>query len=259
MEQSGEAARDSSPRPSARTIAVLGGAGGIGRALVRRLQTKGDNVIVLDTSAAMRRYPPSVPAIPIDVRSDTDVAAAAERVRGQAAGLDGMVCISGILGKKQLVKDLDFAEFDEIMRINLRGILLASKTFMPLLERRDMASLVIMSSAIIGRTVAAYGAYSMSKAGLVALTRQLAVEHAPRVRVNAVAPAAVDTAFSRGGTGSDESGMQTDYDSLLKLIPLGRVASPDDIAGPIDFLLGDDSRYMTGQVLWITGGMVMPW
>jgi NAD(P)-dependent dehydrogenase (short-subunit alcohol dehydrogenase family) len=251
-------ARDSDPTQLPRTIAVLGGAGGIGRAVVRRLQLKGDEVIVLDTPVAMRRYPPSVCAIPMDIRSESDVAAAAEQVHRKAAGLDGMVCISGILGKKQLIKDLDFTEFDEIMRVNLRGLLFASKTFMPLLENRDAASLVIMSSAIIGRTIATYGAYTMSKAGLIALTKQLAVEHAPRVRVNAVAPAVVDTAFSRGGTGSNESGVQTDYESLLKLIPLGRVATPDDIAGPIDFLLSHDSRYMTGQVLWITGGMVMP-
>jgi NAD(P)-dependent dehydrogenase (short-subunit alcohol dehydrogenase family) len=258
MDHSEEAGREFGPRQSPRAIAVLGGAGGIGRALVRRLQSKGDNVIVLDTPAAMRRYPPSVSAIPIDIRSDSSVATAAAEVRRQVAGLDGMVCISGILGKKQLIKDLDFAQFDEIIRINLRGLLLASKTFMPLLENRDTASLVLMSSAIIGRTIATYGAYTMSKAALIALTKQLAVEHAPGVRVNAVAPAAVDTAFSRGGTGSEESGVQTDYESLLKLIPLGRVATPDDVAGPIDFLLGDDSRYMTGQVLWITGGMIMP-
>jgi len=237
---------------------VLGGAGGIGRAVVNRLVSKGDNVFVLDTPAAMRRYPPSVAAIPIDLRSESEVVAAAEQLRRQAPDLDGMVCISGILGKKQMIRDLELAEFDEIIRINLRGLLLASKIFMPLLEQRDAASLVIMSSAIVGRTIPNYGAYSMSKAGLISLTKQLAVEHAPRVRVNAVAPAAVDTAFSRGGTGSDETGTQTDYESLLKLIPLGRVATPDDIAGPIDFLLSDDSRYMTGQVLWVTGGMVMP-
>jgi NAD(P)-dependent dehydrogenase (short-subunit alcohol dehydrogenase family) len=258
MDHSEEAGRDFGPRQSPRAIAVLGGAGGIGRALVERLQSKGDNVIVLDTPAAMRHYPPSVRAIPIDIRSDSGVAAAAEQVGRQATGLDGMVCISGVLGKKQSIKDLDFVEFDEIMRINLRGLLLASKSFMPLLENRDTASLVIMSSAIISRTIATYGAYTMSKAALIALTKQLAVEHAPRVRVNAVAPGVVDTPFSRGGTGSDESGVQTDYESLLKLIPLGRVATPQDIAGPIDFLLSDDSRYMTGQILWVTGGLVMP-
>jgi 3-oxoacyl-[acyl-carrier protein] reductase len=115
-----------------------------------------------------------------------------------------------------------------------------------------------MSSAIAGKLLPTYGAYTISKTGLMALTKQLALELAPGVRVNAVAPSAVDTAFSRGGTGSDESEPPTDYESLKKLIPMGRVAVADDIVGPIVFLLGDDSRYMTGQVLWITGGMYMP-
>ena len=229
----------------------------MGRALVARLFGRGETVIVLDTPSALKRYPASVPSVFIDIQSDRSVEAAAVEVNERFPALDGLVCISGILGKKQRIDEIELDEFDTIINVNLRGLLLVSKRFMPLLEKAG-ASLVLMSSAIVGRTIPTYGAYSISKAGLIALTKQLAVEHAPRVRVNAVAPSAVDTAFSRGGTGSDETGTQTDYDSLLNLIPLGRVATPDDIAGPIDFLLGEDSRYMTGQVLWVTGGMYMP-
>jgi 3-oxoacyl-[acyl-carrier protein] reductase len=103
-----------------------------------------------------------------------------------------------------------------------------------------------------------YGAYSISKAGIVSMTKTLALEAAPHVRVNAVGPSAIDTAFSRGGTGSDESKPPTDYAAVAKLVPLGRVGEPEDVVGPIVFLLGPDSRYMTGQVLWITGGLYMP-
>ncbi len=245
------------PNPP-RRIAVLGGAGGIGRAVVSRLAAMGDEVIVLDIPASLARYPAPVPAITIDVRSEASVKAAAQAVSERCAALDGMVCISGILGKKQLMRDLDLEVFDEIIKVNLRGFVLTTKIFLPLLANSGAASLVLMSSAIIGRTLPTYGAYTMSKVGLVALTKQLAFEHAPVVRVNAVAPAAVETAFSRGGTGSDESGVPTDYDSLIKLIPMQRIAAPADIVGPITFLLGDDSRYMTGQVLWVTGGMYMP-
>jgi len=253
------ASRDAAPvRQSPRTVAVLGGAGGIGRAVVARLLAKGDQVVVLDTAAALERYPAPVPSVLIDIESENGVRSALGQVGERFDSLDGMVCISGILGKKQRVEAIELDEFDRIIRVNLRGLLLVSKIFMPLLERGGASSLVLMSSAIVGRVLPTYGAYTISKAGLIALTKQLALEHAPRVRVNAVAPGAVDTAFSRGGTGSDEANPQTDYDSLLHLIPMRRVATPDDIAGPIGFLLGDESRYMTGQVLWITGGMYMP-
>ena len=95
---------------------------------------------------------------------------------------------------------------------------------------------------------------------MIALTKTFALEHAKRVRVNAVAPGPVDTAFLRGGTGrSDENGpLHIDLDVFNKLIPMGRVAVPEDIVGPIMFLLGPNSRYMTGQTLWVNGGAYMP-
>ena len=80
------------------------------------------------------------------------------------------------------------------------------------------------------------------------------------VRVNAVAPAAVDTAFLRGGTGrSDESGEpHVDIDAYTRMTPLQRMAQPDDISGPILFLLSEEARYITGQILWVNGGNFMP-
>lgn len=241
-----------------RRIAVLGGAGGIGRALVERLTRMGDEVIVLDMAASLARYPASVSALEVDIRSEKSVREAVEGVSKHFQALDGLVFISGIRGNKQELHELDLDHFDEIIKVNLRGYVLAAKLFLPLLIKGSDSSFVIMSSAIAGKLLPTYGAYTISKTGLMALTKQLALELAPGVRVNAVAPSAVDTAFSRGGTGSDESEPPTDYESLKKLIPMGRVAVADDIVGPIVFLLGDDSRYMTGQVLWITGGMYMP-
>jgi NAD(P)-dependent dehydrogenase (short-subunit alcohol dehydrogenase family) len=95
---------------------------------------------------------------------------------------------------------------------------------------------------------------------LIALTKTLALEHAPRVRPNSVAPGPVDTAFLRGGTGrSDENkSISLDVGAYSAMIPLRRIAVPDDVAGPVMFLLGPQSGYMTGQTLWVNGGAYMP-
>ena len=116
------------------------------------------------------------------------------------------------------------------------------------------------ASGLAVRSTAGFGPYSAAKAGVLGLTRSLAIESAPRVRVNAIAPTAVDTAFLRGGTGrSDERApSQVDLETYVKAIPLGRVATPEDIVGPILFLLGPAARYMTGQTLHINGGLLTP-
>ena len=99
----------------------------------------------------------------------------------------------------------------------------------------------------------------MSEAGIAAMTRQLALELAPKCRVNCVAPSAVNTAFLRGGTGrSDEQQAERlDREAYAKTIPLGRIAEPRDITGPIQFLLSPAAGYVTGQVLQVNGGTYM--
>ena len=110
--------------------------------------------------------------------------------------------------------------------------------------------------------VPGHGPYSVAKAGIIQLTRLLAQENAPTVRVNAVAPGAVDTAFLRGGTGrgGDDGAIERHVDPVayVKSVPLGRLGVAEDIVGPILFLLGSGARYVTGQTLHVNGGGLMP-
>ena len=241
-----------------RRIAVLGGAGGIGRALVRRLVADGDTVVVLDLAASLAECPPDFEAVNVDVVSEESVMAAAHRVGLRHPALDGFVYLAGYRGDKAMVTEQRIENFDEVMAVNLRGCALAAKHFLPLLRQSERASLVLTASVLAHVMMPGYATYSMSKAAVIALTKTLALEEAPTVRVNAIAPSAVDTPFLRGGTGRASREVQVDLDAIAAAIPLGRLATVDDVVGPTMFLLSDDSAFMTGNVLWITGGSTMP-
>jgi 3-oxoacyl-[acyl-carrier protein] reductase len=105
-----------------------------------------------------------------------------------------------------------------------------------------------------------YGPYAASKGAINTLVRILANECGPIVRANAVAPGYVETAFARGGTGrSDESATPTvDVASYVQRIPAGRVGTPQDVVGPVLFLLGPASGYVNGQILHVNGGGYLP-
>jgi NAD(P)-dependent dehydrogenase (short-subunit alcohol dehydrogenase family) len=249
-----------------RRIAVLGGAGGIGRALVARLVAEGARVTVLDLPASLARYPvpEGVAAIPVDLAEDAALTAAFDRLAADCPELDGFVNLSGFMSPRAPLADVPVATLDEVLGANLRGAVLAATRAMPLLAAGRGGSMVQVASGLAQHVRPGYGPYAMAKAGLIALTKTLAVEGAPRVRVNAVCPGAVDTAFLRGGTGrSDEGGPDRggpalDMTAYVAAIPLARLAQPQDVVGPILFLLSDASAYMTGQCLWINGGAFMP-
>ncbi len=152
------------------------------------------------------------------------------------------------------------AEFDVTTKGNLRTTSLTCKAAMSLLEKGNAPSLVNIASGLAVYIRLHYGGYAAAKAGMIALTKTLAVEHAPRVRVNAIAPGPVDMAFLRGGTGrSDESRPPyMDIEAYNAAIPMQRIATTDDIVGPAMSLLGPQSGYMTGQTLWVNDGAYMP-
>ena len=239
-----------------RKLAILGGAGAIGRALTARALSEHWQVTVLDLPASLAAHtPPSeVTIVSIDIANPASVSAAFEGL----GPLDGFVNLAGFMSPHQALADTALEAFDEVMTGNLRGAFLAAQAALPLLKDAGGA-MVNVASGLGAHVRPGFGPYAAAKAGMISLTKTLALEAAPDVRINAVGPSAVDTAFLRGGEGRTRChGVPIDLDAIAAATPLGRIATPNDVVGPILFLLGADAAFMTGQVLWINGGGYMP-
>ena len=239
-------------------VLVAGGCGGIGRAVVGALRAAGTEVGVLDLAASLERHPvpQGVKAVALDASREDSVTDAFKSLSWNEA--QGFVNLVGFAPPLQPLSSMSAQTWDAVVAGNLRAAFLLAKAALPLLRASGEGALVNVSSGLALRAAAGYGPYSACKAGMISLTKTIAVEHAPRVRANAVAPAAVDTEFLRGGTGREARASHIDLEAYVKMIPLGRVAKAEDVVGPVLFLLGPGSAYMTGQVLYVNGGMVTP-
>ena len=241
-------------------MVVAGGCGGMGRTVVQAAMKSGVDVTVLDLSVSAERHP-----VPEGV-SFRAVDAVDERSVKQAFGdiasvglIDALVNLVGFRNDLIPVEELTSKSWDEVLEGNLRSAFLICRAALPVMA--DAGTIVNVASGLGARVLPGYAPYAAAKAGLIALTKGIASENAPRLRANAVAPAAVKTAFLAGGTGRvaiEDGDWDSQYGEYVKVIPLGRLGEVDDIVGPILFLSGPASRYMTGQVLWINGGGLTP-
>ena len=246
-------------------LAIVGGCGGIGTRLVEAALASGLQVVNLDMAASMTKRP----ALPGEWQLPCDVVSAAEIAQGFAAigekwgALDGLVYLSGFTPPAAPMRDTTEAAWDEVMNVNTRGAFLAARAALPLLDKGQDAAIVLTSSGLSVLADPGVGAYAAAKAAINAMTRNLAKENAPAIRVNAVAPGPVETAFLSGGmgrggeVGSKGGWFEQRRAAIEATIPQGRVGQPDDVVGPILFLLGQASRHMTGQILYINGGRLM--
>ena len=237
-------------------LVILGGCGGIGRQLVQDAQGAGWTPIVFDLDRSIQAHPlAGVEMHAVDASNADDMARAAATLTGP---IDGFVNLCGfVLGDGPLT-DRTPGEWVEVMAGNLTAAFLAASAFAPRMSKGG--AMVQVGSGLGHYARPGYGPYGIAKAGIAQMTRQLALELAPDVRVNCVAPSAVDTAFLRGGTGrsAEDAPSRVDIAAYASAIPMQRVALPQDVTGPILFLLSDQAAYVTGQVLHINGGAYMP-
>lgn len=244
------------PPPGSRLV-VAGGCGGIGRALVDAALAAGLEVALLDREMALNAAPPADAALTLacDATDDAQVDAAFATLRRQWGNADALVNLVGFTRERVAIEDMPAAEWDEIQSGTLRSAFLLSRAAIPLLRPSAHAAIVHTSGTLgFSVPVPGYGPYAVAKAGVSHLTRVLATECAPRIRVNAVAPGPVDTPFLQGGTGRAEKRDRLDLDAYVQRVPQRRIAQAGDIVGPMLFLIGPASAHITGQTLHVNGG-----
>jgi 3-oxoacyl-[acyl-carrier protein] reductase len=250
-------------------VAVVTGAGsGIGRGTAIHLAAAGATVVCADIDAAAAGATAAA-AGGDSYRAQADVAdrASVERlvsgVVDRHGHLDAMCNIAGIITESPVLELLE-EEFDRILAVNLKGVLFGCQAAGRAMAGAGRGAIVNMSSAVVDRPAAGFGAYATTKAGVAQLTKTLAVELGPRgVRVNAIAPGVIVTAmterhYTRADGTIDEKARDTRLAALRAVSPLGAVGTAEDIAYAVRYLLSDAARFVTGQVLRVNGGAMMP-
>ncbi|MGQ0583673.1 MAG: SDR family NAD(P)-dependent oxidoreductase [Reyranella sp.] len=240
---------------------VTGAAGSLGLASARRFAEEGARVMLVDRDrAALDAAVKSLPegratAMLADVTNARETAAYVNATVARWGPIDVLFSNAGISGVIRPVTDYPEDVFDAVIAVNLKGSFLACKYGLP--GMRDGGS-IIMTSSVVGVTSdPGIAAYAASKHGLIGLMRTVAKEAAPRrVRVNAVAPGPIDNDFQRTVESGLTQALGTDAGEFLdSVIPLGRHATPEEVAESVLFLASDRSAFTTGSVLMADGGM----
>lgn len=239
-----------------RRALITGGASGIGLACARRLLAEGAQVVLLDLHSDVMSGAASIGAAPVtcDIRDPGAVAHAVTRATRILNGpADVLVNSAGVYRIAPLL-ELAPGEWDDVLAVNLRGTFLAGRTVAAALIAAGLPGAIVNVSSTAGLVADASepsAHYNASKAGVLALTRQMAAEWAPYgIRANAVCPGVIDTPMLRL---MDDPAAGAAY--LRASVPQRRLGSADEVAAVIVFLASDDASYLTGAAVPVDGGI----
>jgi 3-oxoacyl-[acyl-carrier protein] reductase len=238
---------------------ITGSARGIGRAIAEKLAQRGASVVIADLRAELATATAQEIAantgqrslaVAVDVVNAESVKAMMERVLGEFGRIDILVNNAGIT-RDNLIMRMEEADWDLVLNINLKGAFNCSKAVVRTMMKQRSGRIVNIASVSGLAGQAGQANYSESKAGLIGMTKALARELGSRqITVNAVAPGFIPTDLTKDLPDELKEGS-------LKMIPLGRWGSTEDIAAAVAFLASDEASYITGHVLSVDGGMVM--
>lgn len=240
---------------------VTGGSRGIGKATVELLTEMGARVVVnyvSDAGAAdaLINEVQQKGGEAVSFRANVANLAEAERLIQftikQFDALDILICCAGIW-EGASIEAMPEQLWDRTMEINLKGTWTVCHAAVPFMKQKGAGKIVIVSSTAGQRGEAGYSNYATSKAGQIAFVKSLAAELGPAgINVNAVAPGWVDTDMTEKELGDEQR-----REAIARTIPIGAIASPAEVAGPIVFLCSEWARHITGEVLNVNGGSVL--
>ena len=241
----------------AKTAVVTGGTRGIGFAIAKKLAGNGANVAVIATRAgeAADRAVAELAAAGVtaklylcDIRNAEAVDAAAAEILADFGSVDVLVNNAGIT-RDNILPGLSAEDIDDVIDVDLKGAIFVTRAFVRSMMRKRSGSIINISSVVGLMGNRGQANYAAAKAGLIGFTKTIAKEYGGRgIRCNAVAPGYIATEMTAALP--EEARAQ-----LVKSLPLGRLGDPDDVADTVLFLAGDASRYITGEVIKVDGGM----
>jgi len=241
---------------------VVGGAQGIGKAIATRLGGEGAHVVIADvdcpaadtTVREICAAGSDARSLPCDVRDSSQVQTMVKQVLDWHDRIDILMYVAGIAPSVPFL-EISAETWDDTIDTNLRGAFLVSKAVAPHMVARKRGKLVFMASTNCWDAEATLAHYNVSKSGVFLLAKTLARELGPYgINSNALGPGFIKTRLTEPLLNNPEA--MKKYDPEMGLIPLGRLGTPEDVAGPALFLASEDAAYINGVLLFVDGGQL---
>jgi len=238
---------------SDRVALVTGGASGIGYAVAERFLAAGGRVAILDLRAeaaerAAGELGASALAVTADVTRSAEVDAAVARVEEELGSVDVLVCCAGVSGDSLRTADVSDEEWLRVFAVNCHGVFFCNRAVIPGMQRRGFGRIVNIASIAGKEGNPMAGAYSSSKAAVIAMTKAIGKDLVDTgIRVSSIAPAVIETPMLGDMT-------QEHVDYMISKIPLGRLGRVEEVASLVCFLASEETDFTTGACFDLSGG-----